>query len=120
MNNYKLIKFSKRLEDSLTIRKKYSQMFPIIFLNNNNNLKLLVSKNIGYDELIFMIRKKLKLEKNIELLINNKPIIYSNNINYLYANYKHNDGMLYITCNEIPETYTYLHKFKNLIKHYIF
>jgi len=120
MNKYKSINFSKRLNDSLSIKNKYPNMLPIILINNNNNLKLLVSKTIMYNELVFILKKNIKIDEHIELLINNKPIVFENTIDNIYEKYKHNDGMLYISYRKILIKNKYLNFFKNLIKYYIF
>jgi len=120
MNNFKSINFSKRLNNSLVIKQKYPQMLPITIIDSDTNLKFLVSKTMLYNELLFVIKKKIGLEESIELLINDKPIIFLNTINDIYQKYKHNDDILYMSYSKSFSENKYINFFKNLIKYYVF
>ena len=89
--------------ESENIMSKYPNRIPIICINlqkiNNFKIKkLLVSNNFTIGQLIYILRKSIKLQKDVALFLfiqNNIPSNTSN-IYDIYNEYKNNDGFLYI------------------------
>jgi GABA(A) receptor-associated protein len=99
--------FETRLSESKRIRSRYPDRIPIIMekhtsLNNlatMNQTKFLVPETITVAELLFILRKRIKLEPHqaLFLFINETMPNSSDIINTLYINHVKEDGFLYIT-----------------------
>jgi len=105
MNTFKKIDFNKRKNEAMRIKKKYPNSLPIIIYKNSNSdiqdikkHKYLVPSELTIAQLIYVIRKQIKLNPETALFIyvNNK--IPSSNllISQLYNQNKDNDEFLYI------------------------
>lgn len=106
--DYKYItKFRKqKLEERIKISKKimikYPDRVPIIVdckkeINLDKN-KYLVPNNINLGQLMYILKKKININKNqsIFLLCNNTLLLNTELINSLYNKHKDYDGFLYI------------------------
>jgi len=97
--------FNFRINESKRILEKYPDKIPLIIEKAKEceydieKNKYLVPKNIKMQQLIFIIRKRIKI-KNAEAIfvhINNTLPPSNNFINEIYDNNKDEDGFLYIT-----------------------
>ena len=96
--------FEKRINEATRILEKYPDRCPIIIEKHNkceyeiDKTKYLVPKDLTVGQLIFVIRKRLKLrpETAIFLFCKNMMPPTSQYINNLYEDYKDPDGFLYI------------------------
>jgi GABA(A) receptor-associated protein len=96
--------FEKRISEATRILEKYPDRYPIIIEKHNkceydiDKTKYLVPKDLTVGQLIFVIRKRIKLrpESAIFLFCNNIMPPTSQIINNLYEQHKDPDGFLYI------------------------
>tara|TARA_B110000261_G_C12763133_1_gene229383 strand:+ start:118 stop:468 length:351 start_codon:yes stop_codon:yes gene_type:complete len=97
--------FDKRIAESTKIMKKYPDRVPIIIEKQRNSnapdidkKKYLVPIDLTVGQLIFVIRRRMKLEKEMAIFVFCKNILppTSQLINDLYNNSKDDDGFLYI------------------------
>lgn len=109
MANYKISKtFEERLNESNEIIKKYPNRIPLIIekLSNRNDTiipnidknKYLVPEDLTVGQLMYVIRKRIKMtpEKAIFIFCNDKLLNSSLNIREIYNQNKDKDGFLYI------------------------
>ena len=100
--------FDKRYAESSRIRKKYPDRIPIIIEKDEkcknipdiDKKKYLVTCDLTIGQFLFVIRKRIKLEKEkaIYIFIDNKTIPNTTSlINNIYCIHCNNDGFLYIT-----------------------
>jgi len=98
--------FEARQYESERMKKKYPDRIPIIMEKSNSstisslqNYKFLVPNHITVSELIYMLRKKIKLESREALFffINDTLPSTSSTVAVLYHEHKDPDGFLYIT-----------------------
>ena len=112
MNNSKpyksLYSFNDRLFESRRILDKYPDKIPIICERSNitsddcpyiDKTKYLVPNDLTLGQFLFIIRKRMKLppEKALFLSTNNNILNSTQQLNYIYQNYKEDDNFLYIT-----------------------
>tara|TARA_B100001250_G_C19770948_1_gene777151 strand:+ start:575 stop:931 length:357 start_codon:yes stop_codon:yes gene_type:complete len=109
MSNYKISKtFEDRLSESNEIINKYPNRIPLIIekLSNSNDTiipdidknKYLVPDDLTVGQLMYVIRKRLKLSpENAIFIFCNGNILNSNlTMRYIYNEYKDKDGFVYI------------------------
>tara|TARA_B100001173_G_scaffold291463_1_gene282878 strand:- start:646 stop:1005 length:360 start_codon:yes stop_codon:yes gene_type:complete len=109
MANYKISKtFEDRLKESNEIIKKYPNRIPLIVekLSNRNDTiipnidknKYLVPEDLTVGQLMYVIRKRIKMtpEKAIFIFCNDKLLNSSLNMREIYNQNKDKDGFLYI------------------------
>ena len=105
MENFKKIDFQKRKNEAIRIKKKYPSSLPIIIHKNSNSdiqdikkHKYLVPFGLTVAQLIYVIRKQIKLKPETTLFIYVNNRIPSSNllISQLYKENKENDEFLYI------------------------
>jgi GABA(A) receptor-associated protein len=105
MNNFKnKHTFDRRVKESQRILEKYPDRFPIIIEKHRkcdfdiDKNKYLVPKDLTVGQLIFVIRRRIKLkqESAIFLFCNDIMPPTSMLISTLYENQKDPDGFLYI------------------------
>ena len=105
MYNYKKkIEFDFRINESKKILKKYPDKIPLIIEKSNNCIynidknKYLVPKDIKMQQLLFIIRKRLKIKDSeaIFIYINDRLQPSNSYISEIYDNNKDEDGFLYI------------------------
>lgn len=101
--------FQARLEESLRIRKKYPDRFPVICekatIKKNFDIpdidksKYLVPMDLTISQFLYVIRKRIKLpaEKAIFLFVDGTIPSSSAFISQIYANHRDADGFLYIS-----------------------
>ena len=98
--------FDKRISQSEKILKKYPDRVPIIIeKHKNSNIseidknKYLVPVNLTVGQLVYVIRRRLKLEKETALFIFCNDILppTSSLVIDIYNEYKDDDKFLYIT-----------------------
>ncbi len=107
--NYKTVKsFEDRLNESSEIIEKYPDRIPIIIeklTNNNDTLipdidknKYLVPKDLNTGQLMYVIRKRLKMtpDKAIFIFCNGSVLQGSQTIMSIYEKNKDKDGFLYL------------------------
>ena len=91
-------------EEAIRIMKKYPTRIPIIVnkhkycsLPEIDKTKYLVDKDMNIREFLYVIRKRIQLDKSesIFLTINNKLCSSNDIISKIYKNEKHEDGFLY-------------------------
>ena len=97
--------FSQRLSESNKIMEKYPQRVPIIVEKCNNSQindidkhKYLVPKDLNMNQFVYIIRKRIKLDKSqsIFLMVNNTICPSNTPICNVYNDHKDEDGFLYI------------------------
>ena len=97
--------FQKRISESKKIMNKYPQRVPIIVekcdksqINNIDKHKYLVPKDLNMNQFVYIIRKRIKLDKSqsIFLMINNTICPSNKPIGVVYEENKDDDGFLYI------------------------
>lgn len=97
--------FSQRLEESNKIINKYPQRVPIIVekcnrskINDIDKNKYLVPKDLNMSQFIYIIRKRIKLDKSqaIFLMVNDTICPSNKPIGVVYDEHKDDDGFLYI------------------------
>ena len=106
MNPYKYNNSEdKRIQECSRILKKHPDRIPIIVckakgceLPDIDKQKYLVDKDMNMREFLYVIRKRIKLDKSesIFLIINNKLCSSNDIISQIYKNEKNEDGFLYI------------------------
>lgn len=100
--------FEDRYRESMRVLNKFPDRIPIICersLNASNDCpyidrkKYLVPKELTLGQLLYVIRKRLKIssEKTIFLIINNNILSSTLILGYIYHMYKDPDGFLYVT-----------------------
>ena len=99
--------FEERKKESTNIMLKYPDRIPVICEKSHNKdsiplidkTKYLVPSDLTFGQIIFVIRKRLKLnpEIGIFLFVNNKLPTSSLLMGHVYDKYKEKDGFLYIT-----------------------
>ena len=98
--------FEKRKNDAKQIKSIYPNRIPIICEKNNysrnipdiDKKKYLIPNNLTLGEFVSVIRKRIKLEPGVALYFFINGFIFSNShfVSNLYAEYKDEDGFLYI------------------------
>ena len=97
--------FSQRCDESSKIIKKYPQRVPIIVekcnksqINDIDKNKYLVPKDLNMNQFIYIIRKRIKLDKSQSIFLMVNDIISPSNvpIGAIYNDNKDDDGFLYI------------------------
>lgn len=100
-NNYE-----ERLNESTKIMNKYPSRIPIIVekckkstFNEIDKNKYLVPKELNMNQFVYIIRKRIKLDKSqsIFLMVNDTICPSNTPISVVYDDHKDNDGFLYIT-----------------------
>jgi GABA(A) receptor-associated protein len=118
-------KFYQRLEESNRTKKKYPGKIPIIInkhksskLPNIEKYKFLVSEDLTVGQLLFIIKKHIKLKESIELFIyiNESMPSISSSILEIYNKYKSNDGFLYIVYGEQNDSYSWMYTILKYLK----
>ena len=97
--------FEERLEQSKAIMGKYPERIPVICERFGQDMpeldrhKFLVPKDLTFGNLLFVIRKRIKLEpeKAMYLFVNSNLAPTSSTIMTLYNSHKEKDGFLYTT-----------------------
>ena len=101
MNNYDIRKL-----ESIKITTKYPERIPVIVEKNQNSdianidkNKYLVPKDLTVGQLVYVIRKRIKMPPEMALFIYIKNIIPPQYelVSNIYNTYKDDDGFLYIT-----------------------
>jgi len=97
--------FEERNKESIAIRKKYPERYPIIVekhtsceLPTIDKCKYLVPKDMPFSQFIFIIRKRINLrpETAIFLTVNGNLITGSTPIDRVYKENVNKDGFLYV------------------------
>ena len=97
--------FDQRYDESNKIMNKYPQRVPIIVekcnkstINDIDKNKYLVPKDLNMNQFIYIIRKRIKLDKSqcIFLMINDSVCPSNVPIGVVYEDHKDDDGFLYI------------------------
>lgn len=99
--------FEKRLRESSRIRSKYPERVPVIVEKEFNSHiidldknKYLVPDELTIGQLIYVIRKRIKLpsEKTIFIFIDGKTLAPTSALlSNVYEEHKNEDGFLYVT-----------------------
>ena len=107
INYFKNTPFETRLEESSRMLQKYPNRIPVIIgkLDSDKILpfveknKYLVPCDIVMSQLIYVIRKQIKLssEQALFLFINNSIYTSKTFISEIYEKCKNEDGFLYVT-----------------------
>lgn len=95
--------------DKLSYRliQNYPECVPVIIRKNVNEQILqdidkeryLIPKNLSVSDLLFIIRKKLKINSEIFIFVNNLLMSMDITIGSIYNAYKNENGFLYLTYN---------------------
>jgi len=111
MSSYKLLyNLEQRKLDTSKTSAKYPERVPIILENCTNSglppidkVKYLVPQDLSVTQFIYVIRKRLKLDKkqDIYLYIGNHVPNYHETFSDIYNCYKDDDGFLYINYSNI-------------------
>ena len=118
-------KFYQRYEESNLTTKKYPGKVPIIInrhklskLSNIEKYKFLVSEDFTVGQLLFIIKKHIKLKESIDLFIyiNDSLPMMSSSILKTYKKYKSNDGFLYIDYGEQNYSYSWMYTILKYLK----
>lgn len=97
--------FKQRYDESKKIIKKYPQRVPIIVekcdksqVNDIDKNKYLVPNDLNMNQFIYIIRKRIKLDKSqaIFLMINGTICPSNKPIGVVYDDHRDDDGFLYI------------------------
>ena len=97
--------FNQRCDESKKIMNKYPQRVPIIvekcdnsIINNIDKNKYLVPKDLNMNQFVYIIRKRIKLDKSqsIFLMVNNSICPSNTPIGVVYEDHRDKDGFLYI------------------------
>jgi GABA(A) receptor-associated protein len=95
----------KRLQESQKVLHNYPDKLPVICEKDNRvphcnikKRKYLVSKDLTIGQFIFIIRNNIQMNSNMGLFLFTNGIIPSSSdtMEYIYNNFKDNDGFLYI------------------------
>uniref|UniRef100_A0A6C0EJS8 Autophagy-related protein n=1 Tax=viral metagenome TaxID=1070528 RepID=A0A6C0EJS8_9ZZZZ len=122
---FKNINFNERLSESIRIKKKYPGKVPIIIskhivskLPHINKSKYLISEDLSTKQLLFIIKKQIKVKSETELSIYVNGLIPSASLSILelYDKYKNNDGFLYITYREEGYYYNWVYRVLDYFK----
>ena len=100
--------FEQRYEESSRVLNKFPDRIPIICERSLNaskdcpyidRKKYLVPRDLTMGQLIYVIRKRLKLssEKALFLIVNNNILSSAQILGSAYHRYKDPDGFLYVT-----------------------
>lgn len=94
------------IEESSRIMEKYPTRIPIIVnkekrcnLPDIDKHKYLVDKHMNIREFIYIIRKRIQLDKSkaMFITINNKMYTSNDMLSKIYQNEKNSNGFLYVT-----------------------
>ena len=104
-NDYQNKNSNQQLNQTLSILSKYPDRVPIILKRKIDNIeyidkeKYLVPKNLTIGQFIYIIRQRMELNSNeaIYLFVSNTVIQTSQEISYIYEQYKSKDQFLYLT-----------------------
>lgn len=97
--------FTQRYSESNKIMEKYPQRVPIIVekcnkskINDIDKHKYLVPKDLNMNQFVYIIRKRIKLDKSqsIFLMVNNTVCPSNIPICNVYNDHKDEDGFLYV------------------------
>ena len=97
--------FSTRKSESDKITQKYPNRIPIIIekaekciLNDIDKHKYLVPKDLNMNQFIYIIRKRIKLDKSqsIFFIVGNNVCPSNSPLSHIYEEHKDKDGFLYI------------------------
>lgn len=95
--------FDERLLYSTRLQYKFSDRVPVIIESSGNvknldKIKYLVPKSLAVSEIMFIIRKNIKMDSNkaIFIFVNNLLIPMNQNMGEIYYTHKESDGFLYI------------------------
>ena len=98
--------YPSRLEQSTTIRNKFPERVPIIIerakdskLAAHDKIRFLVPSELTVSQLLFVIRKRIKLENTESLFIISEDgtLVPANfTMEQMYYRYKNPDGFLYL------------------------
>lgn len=98
--------FIERESEAKRIRRKYPSRYPIIIekakecksLDSIDKIKFLAPGDLSIGQLIYVIRKRIKLtsELGLFIFINNNMPTPAELVNIVYENNKDEDGFLYI------------------------
>lgn len=97
--------FTQRLDESNKIINKYPQRVPIIVekcnqskINDIDKNKYLVPKDLNMSQFIYIIRKRIKLDKSqaIFLMVDDSICPSNKPIGVIYDEHKCDDGFLYV------------------------
>lgn len=96
----------KRKEESAKIRTKYPDRIPVICEKHSgasdipdiDKKKYLVPSDLTAGQFLYVVRKRMKLapEKAIFIFVNNTLPPSGDLMSQIYANYKDEDGFLYV------------------------
>jgi GABA(A) receptor-associated protein len=98
--------YHERTIKSFNLLKKYPDRIPIVCTIGDKNLpkfkktRYLVPRNIILVEFIYLLRKRIKLPRQMSmyLLIGSNIQVSSQLVSRVYEDYKDRDGFLYIQC----------------------
>ena len=98
--------FEARLAESSKIMNKYPMRVPIIVekcskstaINDIDKNKYLVPKDLNMNQFVYIIRKRIKIDKSqsIFIMINNSLCPSNTPMGVVYETHKDKDGFLYI------------------------
>jgi GABA(A) receptor-associated protein len=100
--------FEKRQQESSNIIKKFPGKIPVIIqktkssrdvdIPNIGKKKFLVPEDLEFCNLLFIVRKRLKLgsEKALYMFVNDTLVPSSKLLNVIYEEEKNEDGFLYV------------------------
>ena len=98
--------FTERESEATRVRRKYPNRYPVIVektleckkIESIDKIKFLVPGDLSVGQLIYVIRKRIKLSSELGLFIFVNDIMPtpSDLINKIYENHKDEDGFLYI------------------------
>jgi GABA(A) receptor-associated protein len=97
--------FEERYSESSKITNKYPCRVPIIVERSNGSIindidknKFLVPKDLNMNQFIYIIRKRIKLDKSqsIFLMVNDSLCPSNTPVSVVYDDHKDEDGFLYI------------------------
>ena len=97
-----------RIQESKRIREKYPDRIPVIVeksekspesLPDIDKRKFLVPQDLTMGQLVFVIRKRIKLDPNTAIFLYVNKILPSteSSLSNLYDDHKSKDGFLYVT-----------------------
>ena len=126
INHFKNTPFEDRLKESQKLLHKYPNRIPVIIgkLDSDNTLpfvdknKYLVPSDITMSQLVYIVRKQMKLssEQAMFLFINHSIYTSKTLISEVYDKYKNEDGFLYVTyAGENTFGNKYFHNFNSSI-----
>jgi len=101
--------FDERVLYSQKLLNKYPDRIPVIIEKNKNDksgllidptkTKYLIPKHLHISELIFLIRKNIKIDssKAIFIFVDNILVPNNSDLDLIYLNHKNPDGFLYVS-----------------------